>query len=42
MDLSADMDGDTAVTVADITEIVEVILGTQMGDANLDRRYRSA
>ncbi len=36
MDLSADMDGDTAVTQSDLTEIVEVILGTQMGDANLD------
>ncbi len=37
MDLSADMDGDAAVTTADVAEIVEQILGTTFGDANLDR-----
>jgi hypothetical protein len=36
MDLSCDMTGDAAVTSADVTELVTVILGTQFGDANLD------
>ncbi len=35
-DLSADMTGDLIVDQADITELVTVILGTTMGDVNLD------
>ncbi len=42
MDLSADMDGDLNVTCADVVEIVEVILGTKMGDLNLDGTVDSA
>ncbi len=36
MDLSADMDGDLDVDADDVTELVEVILVTNFGDANLD------
>ncbi|MGB0715856.1 MAG: hypothetical protein ACPGXK_08255 [Phycisphaerae bacterium] len=36
LDLSADMNGDTQLTLADQVELVEVILGTELGDANLD------
>ncbi len=36
MDLSADMDGDIDVDAGDVMEIVEVILVTNFGDANLD------
>lgn len=36
MDLSCDMNGDTAVSFDDVRELVEEILGTQIGDANLD------
>jgi hypothetical protein len=35
-DLSCDMDGDLDVTFADVTELVEEILETAQGDANLD------
>lgn len=35
-DLSADMTGDMIVNQADVTELVEAILGTRMGDVNLD------
>lgn len=35
-DLSADMNGDRSVNNADINEIVTVILGTCVGDVNLD------
>lgn len=37
LDLSCDMDGDADVDTDDITELVEVILGTRFGDANWDR-----
>jgi len=30
------MNGDTAVTYDDVRELVEQVLGTQLGDANLD------
>lgn len=36
IDLSCDMDGDLDVDCDDVKEIVEVILETQFGDANLD------
>ena len=36
MDLSCDMNGDMAVDTEDVRELVEVILGTEYGDANLD------
>lgn len=36
MDLSCDMNGDLVVDAQDITELVEVILKTRPGDANLD------
>jgi hypothetical protein len=36
IDLSADMNGDMNVTSDDVVEIVETILGTGMGDLNLD------
>ncbi len=36
MDLSADMNGDLVVDQADVIELVTVILGTGMGDVNLD------
>jgi hypothetical protein len=36
MDLSCDMNGDLSVDTADIAAIVEDILGTHLGDANLD------
>ncbi|MDO8629747.1 MAG: hypothetical protein Q7R41_04580, partial [Phycisphaerales bacterium] len=36
MDLSCDMNGDLEVNFADVTELVEVILGTLVGDVNLD------
>lgn len=36
MDLSCDMNGDTAVNFDDVRELVEQILGTQLGDADLD------
>ncbi len=36
LDLSCDMNGDLNVNAADVTELVEVILGTQSGDVNLD------
>jgi hypothetical protein len=35
-DLSADMTGDLIIDQADITELVVTILGTQVGDVNLD------
>jgi len=35
-DLSCDMDGDRDVDADDITELVEVILGTTVGDVDLD------
>ena len=35
-DLSADINGDLKINGADITELVTVILGTQIGDVNLD------
>jgi hypothetical protein len=36
IDLSCDMNGDLEVNDADVTELVEVILGTLVGDVNLD------
>jgi hypothetical protein len=36
IDLSADMNGDLIVDFSDVAEIVEVVLGTQFGDVNLD------
>ncbi len=36
MDLGADQTGDLVVDMMDITELVEVILGTQLGDVDLD------
>ncbi len=36
MDLSCDMDGDLDVDADDVTELVVGILGTQIGDVNLD------
>ncbi len=36
MDLSCDMDGNGTVNLADLTELVQVILGTTPGDTNLD------
>ncbi len=36
LDLSCDMNGDLAVDSGDIGELVETILGTDYGDANLD------
>ena len=36
IDLSADLNGDLIVDAADITELVESILGTRVGDLNLD------
>ncbi|MEM9882576.1 MAG: PEP-CTERM sorting domain-containing protein [Planctomycetota bacterium] len=35
-DLSADMTGDLSVNQADVNELVQVVLGTNYGDANLD------
>lgn len=37
MDLSCDMNGDRDVNGSDVDELVQVILGTQSGDVNLDR-----
>lgn len=36
IDLSADMNGDLIVDLADVAEIVEQVLGTEFGDVNLD------
>jgi len=36
MDLSCDMTGDRIVNAADVDELVQTILGTRRGDANLD------
>jgi hypothetical protein len=36
MDLSCDMNGDMTVSYDDVRELVEQILGTQLGDADLD------
>lgn len=36
IDLSADMTGDLVVDYDDVLELVEVILGTEIGDVNLD------
>ncbi len=41
MDLSADMNGDLIVDCEDIRVVVEDILGTVMGDVNLDGVYNS-
>jgi hypothetical protein len=41
-DLSADMNGDLAVDQSDVCELVTGILGTQMGDVNLDGAVDSA
>ena len=35
-DLSADMNGDLVIDQADVVELVQTILGTSMGDVNLD------
>ncbi len=35
-DLSADMNGDMVIDIHDVEEIVQTILGTTMGDVNLD------
>jgi len=41
-DLSADMTGDLSINKSDLDELVQTILGTQYGDANLDGKVTGA
>ncbi len=42
VDLSADMNGDLAIGQSDVDTVVRGVLGTEYGDANLDRRVTAS